>query len=401
MNDNVPKVLVVSLHYAHTASYYDDWQTAFNNSRIFSATFQNINALSPDSVAKIRDDFDAVVLLHNCTADSIATLEPLAGALSERKHSRLVSFVGNEYNSPHCGLSDKIDVLRAARVDVVATQLLAEAGQYLYGDFANVIALPHALNETTFTPGPASIKRKVGLGFRGFRYNALIGDNERDRLIDYFEENGPARGLNVDIDWKQRFDRTTWAAFLQNAIGTVSAEAGSWYLDRDDGLVNEIYSHIKQERRGVVFSDQGPMRSLFRRLPFGVKQWVMQLLERGPIKVAALEDQKLDLVQLKTEFFDKAAKAPVYSKCVSSRHFDAIGTKTCQILLEGRYNDILKAGEHFIEVKRDLSNLDEVIAEFKDETARQAVVENAYQHVMDHHRYENRIRKLHATLAAL
>jgi len=400
MSVSVPKVLVVSFHYAHTASYYDDWQSAFKNSKLFSVTFQNINALTPARLVKIRDDFDAIVLLHNCTADSIGTLQPLATAFSERKRSCLVSFVGNEYNSPHCGLSDKIDVLKAARVEVVATQLLAEAGQFLYGDFAKVIALPHALNEKAFTPGPAAKKRKVELGFRGFRYNALIGDNERDRLIDYFESNGPTLGLSVDIDWKQRFDRPAWAAFLQNSIGTVSAEAGSWYLDRDDGLVDRIYQHVRNERRGLVLSDQGPLRSLVRRLPFSVKQWVMRALEKGPIKVAALEDQNLDLTQLQTEFFSKTTKAPVYSKCISSRHFDAIGTKTCQVLLEGRYNDILEAGEHFIEVKRDMSNLDEAIAKFKDETLRHRIVENAYQYIMDQHRYEARLAKLHSMLAA-
>ncbi len=401
MNDSVSKVLVVSVHYAHTASYYDDWQSAFKNSKLFSATFQNIDELTPASLADICDDFDTIVLLHNCTADSIRSLELLVKSLSDRKRSHLVSFVGNEYNSPHCGLADKIEVLKTARVDVVATQLPLEAGQYLYGNFAKVIALPHALNETTFTPGPESKQRNVDLGFRGFRYNALIGDNERDRLIDYFEQDGRTLGLSTDIDWKQRFDRTTWAAFLQSCIGTVSAEAGSWYLDRDDGLVNKIYHHVRQERRGLVLSDQGRLRSIFRRLPFGVKQMAMRVLEKGPIKVAALEDQKLDLAYLKREFFDKTPKAHVYSKCISSRHFDAVGTKTCQILLEGRYNDILKAGEHFIEVKRDLSSLDEVVEQFKEETSRQLIVENAYQYVMEHHRYENRILKLHSMLATL
>ncbi len=44
-------------------------------------------------------------------------------------------------------------------------------------------------------------------------------------------------------------------------------------------------------------------------------------------------------------------------KAISSRHFEPIGTKTCQILIEGRYNDILKPGVHYISVKADLSDV--------------------------------------------
>ena len=42
-------------------------------------------------------------------------------------------------------------------------------------------------------------------------------------------------------------------------------------------------------------------------------------------------------------------------KALSSRHFEAIGTKTCQVLLEGSYNGILVPEVHYVGVKKDLT----------------------------------------------
>jgi glycosyl transferase family 1 len=84
----------------------------------------------------------------------------------------------------------------------------------------------------------------------------------------------------------------------------------------------------------------------------------------------------------------------VSGKCLSSRHIDAAGTKTCQLLLEGGYNGILRADEHYVEVRLDLSNLDEAIKALVDDGRRAAVVDRAYEHVLDGHTYAHRMTAL-------
>src|SRR3546814_9279363 len=79
-----------------------------------------------------------------------------------------------------------------------------------------------------------------------------------------------------------------------------------------------------------------------------------------------------------------------HGKCMSSRHFDAIGTATCQILLEGRYNDILTPDVHYIRLASDLSNISEVMGTFRDERRRLEITEAARAHVMDGHTYAHR-----------
>jgi len=81
-------------------------------------------------------------------------------------------------------------------------------------------------------------------------------------------------------------------------------------------------------------------------------------------------------------------------KCLSSRHFDAIGTETCQILLPGRYNDVLVADRHYLALEPDFSNIDDVMARFGDETVRSELVRETRAWALDEHTYAHRVRTL-------
>jgi spore maturation protein CgeB len=81
----------------------------------------------------------------------------------------------------------------------------------------------------------------------------------------------------------------------------------------------------------------------------------------------------------------------VSGKAISSRHFEPIGTKTCQLLLEGNYNDILTAGEHYIPIRKDYSNLTDALGKFMDDDYRRAITERAYEYVMSNHTHNHRI----------
>jgi hypothetical protein len=85
---------------------------------------------------------------------------------------------------------------------------------------------------------------------------------------------------------------------------------------------------------------------------------------------------------------------PVSGKAISSRHFEPIGTKTCQLLLEGEYNGILKADEHYISIKKDLTNIDEDIRRFRDQGYREAMVQRTHEYVLEEHTYQRRVQSL-------
>ncbi|XZF65632.1 MAG: hypothetical protein ACSI46_13505 [Gloeotrichia echinulata DVL01] len=66
---------------------------------------------------------------------------------------------------------------------------------------------------------------------------------------------------------------------------------------------------------------------------------------------------------------------------ISPRHFEAIITKSCQILVEGYYDGILEPHRHYIPIKKDFSNLDEVLNKITDIPYVMTITECAYKEI--------------------
>jgi len=90
---------------------------------------------------------------------------------------------------------------------------------------------------------------------------------------------------------------------------------------------------------------------------------------------------------------------PVVSgKAVSSRHFEALGTKTVQIMFPGRFNGILRAGEHYLALDRDFGNLDEVCAAVRDVALLSRMADVGWEFAVAGQTYTHRARALLAAV---
>ena len=393
------RTLLLVLQYPNRASYYDDWADAFIQSSEYDCTVVNVLGLEAARLEAMLGEFDLVVLLHSTNSDTLEYLSTVAPVLADRNGAKVVVFSGNEYNSPYVSMAGKRALLQQAGCDIVATQLLPEAGELLYGkDPYRIIAMPHALNPCAFQPGPAHVKRDKDFGVRGYRYPVYLGDDDRNRFIAFVKERAAVHGLITDITEDVRLDREGWSAFLSSCRGTISTEAGSWYLDSDDVLVKRIYAYLSERRSGLVIRNDNPLRSLARRLPSPVKSLLWSILKKGPVKYEVLDDFNVSFEEVEELFFRDAARSSAYGKALSSRHFDAIGTRTCQIMLRGRFNDILEPDVHYLAVEPDYSNLDEVLRRFADEKLREQVCDTALDYVLDAHTHQHRMSELRAAL---
>ena len=74
-------------------------------------------------------------------------------------------------------------------------------------------------------------------------------------------------------------------------------------------------------------------------------------------------------------------------------------TGTCQLLVDGRYNDILVAGEHYIPLRADLGNAPEALARFCDPAERGRIAAAAHDLVHASHTYRHRLSVLHDRLS--
>lgn len=388
------RLLVITAIRNRSNSYITDWLSAFKKRTDFRTL--HIDALNPGSTTRVRQalkEVDAVVLLHSVTADSLRPAHKLKSVLAER-NSPIAVLVGNEINLPWAPLSEKIQFLSDIGVDIVGTQLLEEAGQYLYGRTgAMVLPVPHAVDPTQFAyrqPGPAE---NLTIGTRTAQYLPIIGDRDRPRLLDAVAEIAASKGWVVDIS-DNRFATKAWSEYLTSLDVTASTEAGSFYTDRSDVLVVEILDYIRQRNQSVSIPVSGLVSDVLRYLPWRLRQWLRTVTPGGMVTndLKMLEDAPAD--QIIEQFFSTRISPPAYMKALSSRHIEAASVGTPQLLLEGRYNDVLVPNRHYVSVRNDLSNLNTALDQLSDVGERIRIAEAARGHVEQFHTLDLRIDSL-------
>lgn len=328
-------------------SYVLDWKDAFMASPLIEPEAYDVNdALALERARRRMARYDLVVVLHSAAGDHLGRLDRLVPAMQGRRGRLLVLF-GNEYAL----MPEKIEFARSVEADLIGTQLPVEAGRWLYDGCpgSTVVAAPAALNPAVYRD--LGLERTVDVGFRGDLYTHAfaLGDRGRTALLDLFEGRGGEWGLTLDIAYR-RLPREEWAEFLNRCLGVLGAESGTAFLERDDATRSAVVAHLEAH-------PEASFEEVYER------------------------------------FFAHRHES-VSGKAISSRHFEAVGTGTCQVLLEGSYNGILEAGRHYLAVKADLSNADEVVRQLRDPEVRAGVVSRARDLVLADHTYDKRVAGL-------
>ncbi len=185
--------------------------------------------------------------------------------------------------------------------------------------------------------------RPIDVGYRSWdaypfygRHGQLKGEIGR-----VFKQRGPEAGLVVDISssYQDALLGDSWFDFLLNCRYTIGVEGGSSILDRDGSVAERSRAYMAQHP-GASFEE--------------VEAACFPGLDGG---------------------FDYRLLGP--------RHLEAVMTRTCQVLIEGDYGGALQPGVHYLELKKDFSNLDAVIESMHDEDLRIRLVEQAYEDVVE------------------
>ncbi len=185
-------------------------------------------------------------------------------------------------------------------------------------------------------------KRVVDVGYRSKRVSPSLGSHGvlKVRLADVFQEEAPQKGLTTNISLRPQDTLLgdEWYRFLLQCKYLIGVEGGSSILDRDGTLRRKTDAYLVEhpyasyeEVESACFPDQ---------------------------------DGSLDLF------------------AISPRHLEACATRTCQVLIEGKYNGILVPGKHYIELRRDFGNLDDVFETIKRDDVRAEITERAYADIV-------------------
>jgi hypothetical protein len=200
-----------------------------------------------------------------------------------------------------------------------------------------VAGIPNTgLDPDLFPPGPPRRERPIDLGYRALDAPLYLGHDERARLAETFRAAGPRLGLRVDVslDPADRMDERQWAAFLARCSGQLGSEAGGDYFELDDRSRLAVNAYVAENPRAT-------MADVFDR-------------------------------------FFRDYPDPVPMRILSGRNVEAAGTRTVQLLMDGHYGGYLRPGEHYIALRRDLSNVDEAVVQFRDERLCERLTDAAY-----------------------
>ena len=189
-------------------------------------------------------------------------------------------------------------------------------------------------------------ERPMDIVYRASRLPYWFGEHGqlKHRIGDVVAERSPPLGLRTDISTRNEdvIYGAAWTDFLLSGRAVIGAESGSSALDR-----------------------RGEVRAAFETV------------------LAAEPD--LSFAEASSHLPDGWDGYPLGA--ISPRHFEAVVTKTCQVLVEGRFSSVLEAGRHYLPVKRDLSNLDQVLEQLRDDELLTKIAETAYADVYLSGRY--------------
>jgi hypothetical protein len=74
-------------------------------------------------------------------------------------------------------------------------------------------------------------------------------------------------------------------------------------------------------------------------------------------------------------------------RTIGPRHFEAAALRSCQILYDGKYSGVLHPMVHYLPLRKDFSNFDEVVARFREPEVRQRLTENAHRDLIASDRF--------------
>lgn len=345
-----------------TLSYQRAWPRHFATNPCFTCT--TINVADQSRGDKLRALWkirrwrgDAVVMLHSVFSNGCLLAGRLFDAIRLLPQPKAF-FIGNEYKL----MPEKMRFCEDVGVSLLVSQCSSCAVHQLYRERLGcaVVGIPYTgLDSRIFRPTVDPSVRPVDLGYRAFAGPDYLGHRERTAIGEYFVAHADRLGLHVDIsmDPADRFDERGWADFLNRCKGQLGTEAGGDYF--------ELTDHTRLLVNDYIVRNPG----------------------------AAFEE-------VERRFFRDYAN-PLPLRVLSGRNVEAAGTRTIQVLFDGYYDGYFEPDVHYIPLRKDFSNIDDVMWKFRDAEYCQGVVDHAYSVAEEQLTYERLIDRFAEALSPL
>jgi hypothetical protein len=194
---------------------------------------------------------------------------------------------------------------------------------------------------------PAPSDRPIDLGYRSRRLDAHLGrlGKEKSEIADRVVADAPKYGIVTDISCREqdRLYGTAWIDFVCRCKAMLGVESGASVFDFTGEIEREVRAHLQ-------------------RHPNASYEELEQLY-----------------------FVEHEGKIRLNQ--ISPRCFEAAALRTLMVLYEGDYSGILKPWRHYVPLKKDHSNMAEVVNVLRDSAKLAEITERAYEEIGFEHRY--------------
>lgn len=266
-------------------------------------------------------------------------------------NSYKIAFFQDEYHN----CPARFRFLNDFKFDCVFTLLDPKFVSQVYGKFTKVKKYVHTLTgyveESLALSRHRFVKpfksRTVDVAYRGRQlpYYMGKGSQEKAQIAEKFLSCASGYGLIMDIKCEEssRIYGDDWYRFLANSVATLGVESGVSVFDLDQTVQRQCEE--MQRKNPLITFDEIESAVL---LPY--------------------ED-----------------KIPYRTS--SPRIFEAAALKCLQIMYEGHYSGIVEPMVHYVPLKKDFSNIDDVVRVLRDEQLREKIVSQAEEDLVESGRY--------------
>jgi hypothetical protein len=295
------------------------------------------------------------VLLHPTVCYNPDNLFSLDASRTER----LCDFRGVKVmlkQDEHFRTGRVVEYLAQTRFDVLATCLELDEAERVYPmPRLPGLRLLHVLtgyvsDEMLTLAYPPTDRRPIDVGYRGSLQPWHFGRLAYEKRVigDQFLARGSEHGLWMDISsrWEDRYFGREWYDFLGRCKATLGVESGASLFDFDGEV----------ERRSAAY-----------------------LRDHLAATFEELEERVL-----------RPYNGNVRYRAISPRHFEAAACRTVQILFEGNYQGIFRPWEHYLPLRRDFGNFDEVLRSLRDRSTTEPMLERAFAEIVANPAYHYR-----------
>lgn len=183
--------------------------------------------------------------------------------------------------------------------------------------------------------------RRLDVGYRARKLPAWMGSHtlQKWQIAERFADDARRYDLKVDISCleEDRIYGDHWIDFVSNCKAILGTESGASICDFTGDIQRNVETHL-------------------------------------------LKYPEADFETLRNLYF-KEEDCKFMMNVISPRCFEAAALRTLMILYEGDYSGVLIPWRHYLPLKRDHSNMDDVVRLLQSPVEAQEIIDNAYTEV--------------------